>query len=99
VWVWLLVPPGALVARAVHVHTGGRSRAPQGHPQEISAQLLGGRGPLGLLLEGQMGQKVVRFAELGGMRSRQDASKEVHESGRIRACPLVDWADLRLVIQ
>jgi hypothetical protein len=31
-----------------------------------------------------MGQKMVRFAELCGTRSRQDASKEVHEAGRIR---------------
>ena len=31
-----------------------------------------------------MGQKMVRFGELRGTRSRQDASKEVHEAGRIR---------------
>jgi hypothetical protein len=31
-----------------------------------------------------MGQKMVRFAELCGTRSRQGASKEVHEAGRIR---------------
>jgi hypothetical protein len=31
-----------------------------------------------------MGQKMVRFAELCGTRSRQDALIEVHEAGRIR---------------
>jgi hypothetical protein len=31
-----------------------------------------------------MGQKMVRFGELRGTRSRQGASKEVHEAGRIR---------------
>jgi hypothetical protein len=31
-----------------------------------------------------MGQKMVRFGELRGTRSRQDASIEVHEAGRIR---------------
>jgi hypothetical protein len=34
--------------------------------------------------EGQMGQKLVRFGQLGPTRSRQDESKEVHEAGRIR---------------
>jgi hypothetical protein len=34
--------------------------------------------------EGQMGQKLVCFAGLSGTRSRQDASIEVHEAGRIR---------------
>jgi hypothetical protein len=31
-----------------------------------------------------MGQKMVRFGELRGTRSRQGASKEVHDAGRIR---------------
>jgi hypothetical protein len=52
-----------------------------------------------------MGQKMVCFGGLRGARSRQDESKEVHEVGSKRpssgwqwgTCPLVDWADLRLV--
>jgi hypothetical protein len=34
--------------------------------------------------EGQMGQKLVRFAQLGAARSRQDESIEVHEVGSKR---------------
>jgi hypothetical protein len=53
-----------------------------------------------------MGQKMVRFAQLGAARSRQDESIEVGEVGSKRpslggngwgAFRLVGWADLRLV--
>jgi hypothetical protein len=54
-----------------------------------------------------MGQKMVRFAQLGAARSRQDESIEVGEVGSKRpslggngwgAFRLVGWADLRLVV-
>jgi hypothetical protein len=65
------------------------SRAPQGHPQEILAQLLGGRGPLGLP-GGPNGPKngfTLSFEALRhvrGTRSRQDEPMEVGEVGSKR---------------
>jgi hypothetical protein len=49
----------------------------------IFAQLLGGRGPLGLP-GGPNRPKMGCFAGLSGTRSRQDASKEVHAVGSKR---------------
>jgi hypothetical protein len=42
-----------------------------------------------------MGQKMVRFAELCGTRSRQGAPKEVHEAGRIRPSSGCNGAHVR----
>jgi hypothetical protein len=52
-------------------------------PQRILRSCWAGEG-LWAYQEGQMGQKMVRFAELCGTRSRQDAPIEVHQAGRIR---------------
>jgi hypothetical protein len=47
-----------------------------------------------------MGQKLVRFGGLRGTRSRQGASIEVHEAGRIRpssGCNGMQWGAFPLV--
>jgi hypothetical protein len=63
---------------------GGAGGGERPRPSDFCA--VAGREREGLCAyqEGQMGQKLVRFEQLGATRSRQDASKEVHEAGRIR---------------
>jgi hypothetical protein len=76
-----IAQPGAAQRRRGECR-GGNDPAPA-----IFAQLLGGRGPLGLWAyqEGQMGQKRVCFEALRGTRSRQDESIEVGEVGSKRS--------------
>jgi hypothetical protein len=52
-------------------------------PQRILRSYWAGEG-LWACQKGQIGQKMVRFGQLGAARSRQGASIEVHEAGRIR---------------
>ena len=59
----------------------GRAAVPRrGTPRKFRRSCWAGEG-LWACQEGQMGQKMVRFGGLRGTRSRQDASKEVHEVG------------------
>jgi hypothetical protein len=80
---------GVAQPRAPPPRRGGRRGGDDPAPANF-AQLLGGRGPLGLpgSQEGQMGQKMVRFGQLGAARSRQDESIEVGEVGSKRPCSL-----------
>ena len=74
---------GRSPARAPRSGAGGGAGGGTPPPQRILRSCWAGEG-LWAYQEGQMGQKMVCFAALSGTRSRQDASKEVHEAGRIR---------------
>jgi hypothetical protein len=62
---------------------GGGGGAPPPPPQRILRSCWAGEG-LWAYQEGQMGQKMVRFAQLGAARSRRDKSIEVGEVGSKR---------------
>jgi hypothetical protein len=86
---------------------GGAQGGGGGAPQRFLRSCWAGVG-LWADQEGQMSRKLVHFGSLKPTRSRHDASREVHEAGRIRPSSggsawetsrLLGWADLLVVVQ